>query len=293
MRRDTSLALMDKEKRPKPTTLKEGLRGEVPDQVLELLPRAFDTVGTIAILEIPKGLEKYEKAIAATLLEVTPSIETVVKKVGGHVGKYRKQKVRVLAGKRTKSTIHCENGIRLKIHVENTYFSARTATERMRVARLVKPGEDVLVMFSGAAPFVLVIAKNSAAKRVVGVEINPLSHKLALESLESNKKIASRITLYNGDVRKIVPKLGKFDRVLMPLPKDAEEYMHVALGASHAGTIIHFYSFCKEEKIEEAAPQILAVCKKLGRKCRALRTVKAGQTGVREYRVCVDVEVMD
>lgn len=285
--------MKEKERVNRPTTLKDGLAGKVPDQALELLPRAFDTVGTIAIVEIPKGLEKYEKEIASTLLEVTPSITTVVKKVGGHSGTFRRQKVRVLAGKRVKSTVHCENGIRLKVHVENTYFSARTATERMRVATLVKPGEEVLVMFSGIAPFVLVIAKNSAAKRVVGVEINPKSHSLALESLELNKRLKDRVELYNGDVRKIVPKLGMFDRILMPLPKDAEEFMDVALGASRAGTMIHYYTFCKEEEIPLAASKILLVCEKLGQKCRALRTVRAGQTGVREYRISVDIEVMD
>jgi len=285
--------MKEKEHVKRSTTLRDGLSGKVPDQVLELLPRAFDTVGTIAIVEIPKGLEKYEKVIASTLLEVTPSITTVVKKVGGHSGTFRRQKVRVLAGKRVKSTIHCENGIRLKVHVENTYFSARTATERMRVATLVRPGEEVLVMFSGIAPFVLVIAKNSTAKRVVGVEINPKSHALALESLEMNKRLKDRVELYNGDVRKIMPKLGKFDRILMPLPKDAEEFMDMALGASHAGTVIHYYTFCKEEEIPLAASKILPVCEKLGRKCRALRIVKAGQTGVREYRISVDIEVMD
>jgi hypothetical protein len=35
------------------------------------------------------------------------------------------------------------------------------STERKRISELVKPGEKVLVMFSGAAPYVCVIAKKT------------------------------------------------------------------------------------------------------------------------------------
>ena len=39
-----------------------------------------------------------------------------------------------------------------------------------------------------------------------------------------------------GDVRDVVPKLKKkFDRILMPLPKSAEEFLDIALSASKKG----------------------------------------------------------
>ena len=67
-------------------------------------------------------------------------------------------------------------------------------------------------------------SKNSPAKHIVGIEKNPIGHKYALENLRLNTKIAGKIELLKGDVRKVAPKLKKkFDRILMPLPKSAED----------------------------------------------------------------------
>jgi len=104
---------------------------------MDQIPRAFDIVGTIAVIEIPAELEGYEKIIGATLLSITPQITTVTKKVGGHAGRYRRQKVRILAGRRTKTTIHSENGVRMKVNVETAYFSPRLSTERGRGAPMI------------------------------------------------------------------------------------------------------------------------------------------------------------
>ena len=52
---------------------------------------------------------------------------------------------------------------------------------------LVEDGESVLVMFSGAAPYPINIVKNSEAKEVYGIEINPIAHKYAKLNLELNK----------------------------------------------------------------------------------------------------------
>ena len=280
----------------KPTTLKEALSGRIPDEAIPLVPRAYDAVGYIAVIEIPKGLEKYEKAIAQTLLEVSPSIITVVKKVGGHSGTYRRQKMRVLAGKRNKMTIHSENSIRLKIHVENTYFSPRTATERARIASLVREGERVLVMFSGVAPFPLTIGKGGRASLIVGVESNPKAHDLALENLSLNKKAALNIILHNGDARTVLTKeyLGQtFDRIIMPLPKGASGYLDVALEHAHQGSIIHIYTFAKEDDIQQAGKRMVEEVSNHGRSGHLLSAVKCGQSGVREYRVCVDMRIED
>jgi Predicted methyltransferase len=182
----------------------------------------------------------------------------------------------------------------MKVHIENTYFSARLATERARVASLVKQGEVVLVMFSGIAPYPLNIAKAAKPTRIVGIEINPNSHALALDNLELNKKISAKIELHCGDVRKVIPKLkAQFDRIIMPLPKDAEEFLDVALPAAKPGAELNVYIFCKEEEISSAGKKVVDVCKSLGRDATLLNTVRCGQSGVREYRVCVDVRLND
>ena len=87
-----------------------------------------------------------------------------------------------LAGFDTKETIHKENNVRLKLNVEEVYYSARYSTERKRIMQLVKPGEDILIMFSGAAPFVCVLSKNTKAKEIIGIELNPIGHSCGCSS---------------------------------------------------------------------------------------------------------------
>src|SRR3989338_1948157 len=146
-----------------------------------------------------------------------------------HSGEFRLRKVKILTGKNSKETIHQESGIKIKLHLERTYFSARTSHERLRIASQVKPGENILVMFSGAGPMPLVLARQSPARHITGIEINPLAHQYALQSIELNN-LQDKITLLEGDVRERLPPLKQtFYRIAMPLPKTGEEFLDVAL----------------------------------------------------------------
>ena len=141
-----------------------------------------------------------------------------LQKAKKYSGRLRTPKITIIAGEKTKETVHKENNIFLKLNVETCYFSARSSNERLRIARLVKPGESVLVLFSGVAPFVCVIAKNTQAKEVHGIELNKKAHRYAQGNVVLNK--FTNVQLLQGDVKKIVPTLKKkFDRIIMPLPK--------------------------------------------------------------------------
>lgn len=273
----------------KPRTIKEALEERLTLDELKFLPRGFDTVGTIAIFsDFPDELIKKEKIVGEALLSIYSHIKTVCKKTKQYSGKFRTPKLKIIAGKRTKETIHVENGVRLKLHVEKVYFSTRSGTERKRIAGLVKPGEDVLVMFSGCGPFVFCISKNTKANSVVGIEINPTAHKYALENIVLNK--AKNTTLMCGDVNVVIPKLEKkFDRILMPLPKSAEDFLFAAFMAAKDGAIIHLYDFADEKVIpSQTVEKIDMACKKFNKKYKILSHVKCGQYSPGSYRVCVD-----
>ncbi|MEM4336755.1 MAG: class I SAM-dependent methyltransferase family protein [Candidatus Woesearchaeota archaeon] len=272
--------------------IKDAVAGKLTNKELKIIRNSYDVVGSIAILEIPKELEKKEKIIAKEIIKMNGRVKTIVKKLGAHIGKFRVQKMKYLAGKKTKETIHRENGVSIKLNVEKAYFSPRLSSERLRISKLVKKGEKVLVMFSGVAPYVCVIAKNSDAKEIVGVEINPEAHKYATENIIINKIKNAR--LYLGDVKKIVPALQeKFDRIIMPLPKSAEDFLDVAFSASKKGTIIHFYDFLHESEIpHRALYKIEKVCKEKNIKWKLNGYFKCGQHSPRVYRVCVDFEVL-
>jgi tRNA (guanine37-N1)-methyltransferase len=197
----------------KDKNLKKAIEQKLSKKELSALRRAFDITGSIAILEIPKELEKKEKLLAETILKIQKNTKTVVKKAGIHATDYRIQRMKHLAGVKTKETIHKEHGIRLKLNVETVYFSPRLANERKRIAKQIKPGESILVMFSGCAPYPCVIAKNTKAKGIIGIELNPTGHKYGLQNIKLNK--IRNTKLLQGDVKKMVPKLKqKFDRIM-------------------------------------------------------------------------------
>jgi len=272
-------------------SLKEALKKKLTKKEMSFMRSSFDVVGSIAIIEIPQELKKKEKIIAETLIDLFKPVKTVVKKSGIHYGKYRRQKLIVLAGENTKVAEYKESGVRLKIDLEKCYFSSRLGTERLRIAGQVKPNERVLIMFSGVAPYPLVIAKNAKPKIIYGIELNPVAHKFAMENVKLNK-MQDKIILFKGDVVEVVPKLKqKFDRILMPMPKTALTFLETAFKAAKKGTIIHFYTFGKEEEFQDIRNQIKDECKKHKKKCRILRTVKAGHYAPGVYRVCVDFKL--
>ncbi len=267
------------------------LRNILTKNELEMFPRAHDVIGDILILEVQKELERKEKKIAEAYLKCYKNVKTVVKKSAIHSGVFRTRKLKVLAGENKKATVYKENGLRFKVHLEKMYFSSRLAHERLRIAQQVRKGEEVLVMFSGCAPYCCVIAKHSPAKVVYGVEINPLAHEYGAGNVQMNK-LWDKVKLYEGDVWKIVPTLKKkFDRIVMPLPKTGEEFLPLALKYVKKNGVVHYYAFLKDEEVENYKKRIKEICGKEKKKCKIMNVVKAGQHAPYVFRVCFDVKI--
>ncbi|MFW6014078.1 MAG: TIM barrel protein [Candidatus Nanoarchaeia archaeon] len=189
----------------KGNTFKKELQKFMTEEGLSRLKTAFDVVGDVAILEIDEEFEDKEKKIAETLLNFHKNIKTVLKKAGHHSGKFRRQRMQFLAGEDKRITLHKENNTLLYVDVEKSYFSPRLSTERKRIMQQVCQDENILVMFSGVGPYPCVIGKNKKPRRVVGVEMNPAAHKLALINKKKNK--LQNAELFKGDVNKIVPEI--------------------------------------------------------------------------------------
>ena len=262
-------------------SFKEILDSKLTKQQLLLVPRSYDVIGKIAIFSnFPEELKNKEKIIGNALIESNKNIETVAKKTSNIYGKYRVRKLKIIAGKKKKETIHKEHKVQVKLDVEKCYFTPRLNTERLRIASLVRKNENILVMFSGVSIYNLVIAKNSKAKEIYGIEINPTAHKYALENLKLNKN--NNIKLFLGDVKKIIPKLNKkFDRIIMPLPTSSQDYLTDAFKVAKKGTIVHIYTFNLEE--------IKEILKK--EKVKILKIVKTGQVSPGKYRYCIDFKI--
>lgn len=295
------------------TTLKQVLSSSLNPELHQHIPRAFDIIGDIAILDIPAPLLKHEKQIGEALLKLHKNIKVIAKKQGIHEGLFRTQQLGIIAGEQRKVTLYKENGISLRLDVEKVYFSPRLSTERERIAAQVKSGEHILALFSGCGPYPLVILKKEPKVHITSIELNPVAIKFQEENLILNKSIArsmpeykkgmssqdllhlmqERIHIIQGDVREAVKPLNEaFDRILMPLPRGAESYLDTALSKAKPGTIIHFYDFLNEKEFPEAERKIEAACKEAKKSFKILRQVKCGQFSPGTFRICVDFKIL-
>lgn len=275
----------------KPQKLKDILKDKLTKLESNYVPRAYDIIGDIAVFErFPAELIKKEKIIGNALLGFHPHVKVVCRKTRKYAGKFRLPKLKIIAGEKRKETVHKESGVMLKLDVEKVYFSPRMASERLRIASQVKPRENIMVMFSGCAPYPLVLSKNTQAKEIYGIEINPIAHRYALENARLNKAV--NVKLFLGDVKKVIPRLKKrFDRILMPLPKGGENFLEDCFKATRKNTIIHFYDFEHEDELKKSQEKVDKACKRAGKKYEILRIVKCGQYAPRFYRICADIKL--
>jgi len=275
----------------KKQTYQDKLKNKIPDKLLSELPSSYDIIGTIIIIDVKEELIKYEKDIAEAILKTHSQVKTILKKADIHKGEFRLQKLQYLAGEKTKETTYKENNIKLKLDVEKVYFSPRSSTERKRIFSQVKKGENILVMFSGCAPYPLTISKNTDAKKILGIEKNPVAHKYAVENIKLNK--VKNIELIEGDVNEIVPKLKeKFDRIIMPLPKNASTFLNLSFFVAKKGTIIHLYDFEHEEEIDLIKEKIKKEAEKAKINYKILNIVKCGQYSPCKFRICADFQII-
>lgn len=252
---------------------------------------SYDVVGDIAIVVVPDHLVGRERIIAHEILQSNSKIKVVAKRTGLYGGEFRTVSLQVLAGEKRLETELREFGVRLRLNVETVYFSVRSGHERKRIASLVKKGESVLVLFSGIAPFPLLISRYAEAPLIVGVEKNPVAHHYALENLRINKNTGN-IRLVLGDVAEVLPTMNtQYDRVVMPLPTAGEQYLPYALQALKPLGTLHFYDMQHPQSFSSSRHMIARVCREKGRNMVSAAIVKAGHCGPKSFRICVDATI--
>ena len=206
---------------------------------------SYERIGDIVVVSELDGLSE-ERALEG-ILEHNPGIDSILLKDEKVSGEFRVGGYRKLYGEKTE-TVHREHGVRIKVDPTKMFFSEREGTERKRIFESVEKGEDILVMFSGAGPFPVTIARNSEAGKITGVEKNPEAVKLARKNLELNS-VEDRVEIIEGDVREICPDLGRFDRVLMPSPTNALNFVDEALGCVKDSGVVVVYSISGKEDL--------------------------------------------
>tara|TARA_Y100000310_G_scaffold116790_1_gene115478 strand:+ start:4922 stop:5701 length:780 start_codon:yes stop_codon:yes gene_type:complete len=255
-------------------------------------PRAFDILGNIAIVKFPQKFKLINrKKFAEKILRENKSIKTILEKQGKVKGRLRKIQTKHLAGEKTKEVLYRENNCVFRFNIDSTYFSPRLSNERKEIASKIKKNDNVLVMFSGVAPYSVVIAKNSKAK-VVSVEINREANKYAKLNLELNK-VKDKVELVQGNIKKVAEKLKeKFDVIVMPRPQLKDSFLREAFMLSKKGTKIYYYNFCKEDEINFIKEKIKLEAKKFKKKIKILNIKTAGKIAPYKIRVRIDFRVL-
>jgi tRNA (guanine37-N1)-methyltransferase len=268
------------------------------------MTRAYDLLGNIAIVKFSRETkEKEKKKTAEKILKENKGIKTVLEKIGKFKGRLRKQETKFLLGFRTKEVLYKENNCVFRFNVDSTYFSPRLSNERKEIASKIKKNEEVLVMFAGVAPFSIVIAKNSKAKKIVSVEINREASKYAKLNVELNK-VKDRVEIAQSDVKKFAEKICKgrlsegnrrcprFDVIVMARPQLKESFLKEAFKLSKKGTRIFYYDFTLVSEKEKIVDKIKNEAKKAKKKIKILKIKHAGEVGKNKVRLRVDFVVL-
>jgi tRNA (guanine37-N1)-methyltransferase len=277
--------------------LKNALSETLSAESLALVHNSYDIVGDIAIIRSARHSMKCRSEVADAVMKAHKNVKTVLAQTGGVQGDFRLRRLEFVSGENRTVTSHREWRCLFRVDVEKCYFSPRLSHERMRIVKQVANGEDVLNMFAGVGCFSILIARYSNPRRVYSIDANPIAVRYMRDNVRTNKACGKVVSLL-GDAKKIVE--GKLrqtvDRVLMPLPEKAFEYLPCALAAlKESGGLIHYYDFKYAKRKEDAVRRAkLRVSEKL-QDLSANFTIQFGRivrkTGPSWYQVVLDIQV--
>jgi tRNA (guanine37-N1)-methyltransferase len=277
--------------------LRKTLSDVLSSEYLSNVYNSFDIVGDIAIFRLPRNSSVNAQTAAEAIMNAHRNVKTVLLQASPVAGDLRLRRLTHVAGENKTSTIHKEFGCLFAVDVAKCYFSPRLSHERMRIARMVEPNETVVNMFAGVGCFSIIIAKHSSAAKVFSIDINPAAIRFMQENIKLNM-VYDKVIPLQGDSKEIINNRLQHvaDRVLMPLPEKALEYLPYAVSAlKKPGGWIHYYGFEHAAKAESPTEKAkLKVAEALGAlgvdfEAPSMRVVRS--TGPNWYQLAADVHI--
>lgn len=264
---------------------------KIPKSLIKELPTSYDFIGDIILIKLRDNLLPYKNEIGLALLKSIKHSKTVclIEPVKGEL---RTRNLEIIAGEEKTITTHKEYGLKFELDVSKVYFSSRLATERKRITDLVEEDEVIIDMFSGVAPFSIMIAKYSNPKIVYSIDKNEDATKFAkrnviinkvldkVEVICENSKNLSEIFTNN----KILP-----DRIIMNLPFSAISFFEITLDVIGEKTEIHLYDISKENEIENKINLLHKIAKNKRVKLKNIKINKIKSYAPREFYIGIDI----
>jgi tRNA (guanine37-N1)-methyltransferase len=277
--------------------LKAVLANKLEPEQLNQIYKTYDIVGDIVVIRIPESQLRHSKLIAEAIMSTHREVKAVWRQSSSVSGDLRLRSLQFLLGKKTTETLYKEHGCVYKTDLRKTYFSPRLSYERIRIAELIQKREVVLNMFAGVGCYSISIAKHSEPMKVYSVDVNPSAVQYLHENIRLNR-VADVVIPIQRDAKKVAEKelQNVADRVLMPLPERAYEYLDYAhLALKPTGGWIHYYGFEYAKKNENPVEKAeTKVSEKIRRLCSNFQ-VEFGRIvrpiGPRWYQVVLDIHV--
>ncbi|MFW9822855.1 MAG: hypothetical protein ACFFE4_07970, partial [Candidatus Thorarchaeota archaeon] len=111
-------------------SLKEALIGKIAKSNFDLIPKSYDIIGNIAVLEFNKPLVeesseigKFKHHVAKAVMSVNKNVKSVFEKKSEIKGDHRLREYAHLNGENRSETIHKENNCAFRLDIKKTYFS--------------------------------------------------------------------------------------------------------------------------------------------------------------------------
>jgi len=271
-----------------------------PEKARQVWSR-IEIIGDIAVIKKPLThdyvtLEDLRR-LAQAIMDRLPYVRSVWAVTSPTGGSYKTRGLVHLAGERRTETLYKEHGCRFLVDIAKVFITPRLSYEHLRIARLVRPGEVVVNMFAGAGLFSIIAACHSSPRKVYSIDINPEAFKYMKKNVELNK-VESIVEPILGDAARVVEERlkGTSDRVLMPLPELALEYLPYGVMALRGRGTIHVYLHVdvprKGDPLAESERLVARRLEEIGvPRYRLLGSRRVRGVGPRRLQTVVDVEV--
>ncbi len=274
----------------------EEIAREIYGEDYQRIVRSYDLIGDIAIIKIPEDLlDDRRYILGEEMIRRHSYIKAVYRQASPVGGLFRVRRLEHLAGEERTLTLYKEYGYRFLVDVARVYFSPRLSYERRRIAGLVRPGETAVNMFAGVGTFTIQMAR--AGAKVHSIDINPYAVDLHVINNLLNK-VGDRVYTYLGDAGEICREHGfrDIDRVVMPLPELALDYLPTALEMTREGGWIHVYLHIaytsdEEEALDKAVEKVRTRAEENGYRILEASAREVREVAPRTAQVVVDIRV--
>ncbi|MDQ3872463.1 MAG: class I SAM-dependent methyltransferase family protein [Thermoproteota archaeon] len=257
---------------------------------------AFDQIGDIVIIKIPDDLTPKKKLIADIVLANVKTAKAVFAQISPVKGDYRIRELEFVAGENRTITEYREHGCRFRVDVARTYFSPRLSTERLRIASMVREHETIVNMFAGVGTYSIIMAKMNKSCRVYSIDSNNVAADLCQVNARLNK-VEDRVISICGDAANVIKEklAGQADRVLMPLPERAKDFIDPAVLALNKKGVVHYFVHIKADSkkasLELGLQDVHNAFTKYDHNVQKIRVVR--EVGPRIYQIVADVSVSE